>query len=54
MRVVRLGTTDLRVSAICLGTGAFGGDWGDVDEEEAKRTMVAGVVPLPGPSPEGM
>jgi hypothetical protein len=39
MRDVRLGTTDLRVSPICLGTWAFGGDWGDIDEEEATRTI---------------
>ena len=28
MRQVRLGQTDLRVSAIAFGTWAFGGDWG--------------------------
>lgn len=39
MRDVRLGTTDLSVSAICLGTWAFGGDWGRVDEDEAKATI---------------
>jgi aryl-alcohol dehydrogenase-like predicted oxidoreductase len=39
MRDVRLGTTDLRVSAICLGTWAFGGDWGRVDREEADATI---------------
>ena len=39
MRDVRLGTTDLRVSAICLGTWAFGGDWGVVDAAEADATI---------------
>src|SRR5260370_28084069 len=39
MRDVRLGTTDLWVSAIGLGTWAFGGDWGRVDREEADATI---------------
>jgi aryl-alcohol dehydrogenase-like predicted oxidoreductase len=39
MRDVRLGTTDLRVSAICLGTWAFGGDWGRVDVPAADATI---------------
>jgi aryl-alcohol dehydrogenase-like predicted oxidoreductase len=39
MRDVRLGTTDLRVSAIGLGTWAFGGDWGRVDQAEADATI---------------
>src|SRR5947208_547387 len=39
MRDVRLGSTDLRVSPICFGTWAFGGDWGRVDQEEAKATI---------------
>jgi hypothetical protein len=39
MRDVRLGTTDLNVSAICFGTWAFGGDWGPVDQEEAEATI---------------
>jgi aryl-alcohol dehydrogenase-like predicted oxidoreductase len=34
-----LGTTGLRVSAICFGTWAFGGEWGPVDEDEAKATI---------------
>jgi aryl-alcohol dehydrogenase-like predicted oxidoreductase len=39
MRDVRLGTTDLQVSAICFGTWAYGGEWGQFDEEEAKATI---------------
>jgi aryl-alcohol dehydrogenase-like predicted oxidoreductase len=39
MRDVRLGTTDLQVSAICFGTWAFGGDWGRFDQDQAKATM---------------
>jgi aryl-alcohol dehydrogenase-like predicted oxidoreductase len=31
MRTVRLGQTDLQVSAIAFGTWAFGGDWGAAD-----------------------
>ena len=39
MRYVRLGQTDLEVSAISLGTWAFGGDWGPVDPHQAKATI---------------
>jgi hypothetical protein len=39
MRDVRLGSTDLRVSSICFGTWAFGGDWGQFDQEEAEATI---------------
>lgn len=39
MRYVRLGKTELEVSAVALGTWAFGGDWGSVDEAEARATI---------------
>jgi aryl-alcohol dehydrogenase-like predicted oxidoreductase len=39
MRKVRLGKSDLDVSALTLGTWAYGGDWGSFDEEEAKATI---------------
>jgi aryl-alcohol dehydrogenase-like predicted oxidoreductase len=39
MRQVRLGKTDLQVSAIAFGTWAFGGEWGKFDAEEAKTTI---------------
>jgi aryl-alcohol dehydrogenase-like predicted oxidoreductase len=39
MRDVRLGSTDLRVSSICLGTWAFGGEWGPVDRGAADATI---------------
>jgi aryl-alcohol dehydrogenase-like predicted oxidoreductase len=39
MRYVRLGQTGLEVSAVALGTWAFGGDWGTVDLEAAKATI---------------
>lgn len=35
MEYKQLGKTDLRVSRICFGTWAFGGDWGAFDENEA-------------------
>ena len=35
MRQVRLGQTDLRVSAIAFGTWAFGGDWGPADRKDS-------------------
>jgi aryl-alcohol dehydrogenase-like predicted oxidoreductase len=39
MRYVRLGKTDLDVSAIAFGTWSFGGDWGTFDPDEAKKTV---------------
>jgi aryl-alcohol dehydrogenase-like predicted oxidoreductase len=39
MRKVRLGKTDLEVSAVALGTWSYGGDWGSFDEEDAKATI---------------
>jgi aryl-alcohol dehydrogenase-like predicted oxidoreductase len=41
MHDVRLGTTDLQVSTIALGTWAYGGDWGAVDIEGATATIHA-------------
>jgi aryl-alcohol dehydrogenase-like predicted oxidoreductase len=39
MRYVRLGKTDLQVSAIAFGTWSLGGDWGEFDADEAKDTI---------------
>jgi aryl-alcohol dehydrogenase-like predicted oxidoreductase len=39
LRYVRLGKTDLEVSAIAFGTWSFGGDWGAFDADEAKKTV---------------
>jgi len=39
MRYVRLGTTDLEVSAIAFGTWAFGGEWGAFEAAEAKQAI---------------
>jgi aryl-alcohol dehydrogenase-like predicted oxidoreductase len=39
VRRVRLGQTNLQVSAIAFGTWAFGGDWGAADLQEAKNTI---------------
>jgi aryl-alcohol dehydrogenase-like predicted oxidoreductase len=39
MRQVRLGQTDLKVSAIAFDTWAFGGDWGAADLEESRTTV---------------
>ena len=39
MRQVRLGQTDLQVSAIAFGTWAFGGEWGAVDVQDSKDTI---------------
>ena len=39
MEDVRLGTTDLRVSSIGLGTWSYGGEWGALDVESAASTV---------------
>jgi aryl-alcohol dehydrogenase-like predicted oxidoreductase len=39
MRQVRLGQTDLEVSAIAFGTWAFGGEWGSTDLQESKGAI---------------
>ena len=39
MRQVRLGQTDLQVSAIAFGTWAFGGEWGAVDLQDSKDAI---------------
>jgi aryl-alcohol dehydrogenase-like predicted oxidoreductase len=39
METIKLGRTDLEVSRICLGTWQFGGDWGEIDREEATATV---------------
>ena len=39
MRQVRLGQTDLQVSAIAFGTWAFGGEWGAADLQESKDAI---------------
>jgi aryl-alcohol dehydrogenase-like predicted oxidoreductase len=39
MKYVRLGRTDLKVSAIAFGTWSFGGDWGSFDADDAKKTI---------------
>ena len=39
MLYVPLGTTNLRVSALCMGTWALGGDWGRGDEDQAHATV---------------
>ena len=39
LRYVRLGKTDLKVSAIAFGTWSFGGEWGAFDTAAAKRTV---------------
>jgi aryl-alcohol dehydrogenase-like predicted oxidoreductase len=39
VRRVRLGQTDLQVSAIAFGTWSFGGDWGAADLDEAKNAI---------------
>ena len=39
MRYVRLGKTDLTVSAIAFGTWSFGGEWGTFDADDARKTI---------------
>jgi aryl-alcohol dehydrogenase-like predicted oxidoreductase len=39
MRQVRLGQTELQVSAVAFGTWAFGGDWGPVDVEASRAAI---------------
>jgi aryl-alcohol dehydrogenase-like predicted oxidoreductase len=39
MQYRKLGTTELEVSELALGTWAYGGDWGSFDEDEAASTI---------------
>ncbi len=39
MRTVRLGRSGLDVSAVALGTWAYGGDWGHFDHDDAVATI---------------
>lgn len=39
MQYIDLGQTGLRVSRICFGSWAFGGDWGGQDAEDAKAAV---------------
>lgn len=39
MEYRRLGSTEMEVSAISLGTWAIGGSWGEVDDEESVRAI---------------
>jgi hypothetical protein len=39
MHDVRLGKSDLRVSAVAFGTWSFGGEWGSVDRAAAVQTV---------------
>ena len=39
MRYVRLGQTDLKVSAIAFGTWAFGGDWGAAERYDSDAAI---------------
>lgn len=41
MTYTTLGTTDLRVSRICFGTWAYGGEWGSFDRETAVAAIRA-------------
>ena len=41
MQQTRLGETDLSVSTICFGTWQAGGDWGEIDTEQAKAAARA-------------
>ncbi len=39
MEYTRLGETELEVSRVCFGTWQFGGDWGEIDDDEADAAM---------------
>jgi len=39
MERIPLGETELEVSRICFGTWQFGGDWGDIDRDEANAAV---------------
>ena len=57
MKRTRLGMTGLEVSRTALGTWELGGEWGAFDESGAIAAIdriVAGAVPVGGPSPESM
>lgn len=40
MKYTKIGTSNLKVSSICLGTWVFGGDcWGEVDDKVSQRVI---------------
>src|ERR687888_2178232 len=39
MQFKRLGQTELKVSRICFGTWQVGGDWGEIDAEQARAAV---------------
>src|ERR687895_1850104 len=41
MEYTRLGRSGLRVSRVCFGTWQFGGDWGEIERDEAKAAARA-------------
>ena len=43
MEYTRLGRSGLGVSRICFGTWQFGGDWGEIDRDEAVAAVRRGL-----------